>query len=144
SGLIALGEDLPEHHASQHAVSDSPAGNRVDHPRGVADQGHAIADRLLDWRCGRNASGDHVERLGVSHPRILFDPAVQVAFDVDAILEAIQGDADADVRGGFILGEDPDVARRGARAEPEFAVVWERVALANRRKWIWQRPRAVS
>src|SRR5207247_7008129 len=81
-----------------------------------------------------DAAGDHVERLRAAHPRILGDPTVEVPLDVDPVLEAVERDADPDVRGHVVLREHPDVSGRRDRAEPEFAIVREVVARSDVRE----------
>src|SRR5439155_1444464 len=77
--FVALREDLPQDHPGEHAVPDATARDRVDHPSRVADEGDAVAHGLLDRRGRRHAARDHIEGLCVRHPRILCDPAIQVA-----------------------------------------------------------------
>src|SRR6266704_4658092 len=137
--LLTLREHVTEDHARQHAVADAASRNRIDHPSGVADQGDSVPDRLLDRRRGGHAARDHVERLGVLHPRVLRDPTVQESHDVHAALQAVEGDADSDVRGRLVLREDPDVPRGRALPEPEFAVIGEVVPLADVREAVLQR-----
>src|SRR6266545_4354550 len=137
--LVRLREHVPEDHARHHAVPDAPARDRIDHPSRVADQGDSVADRFLDRRGGGHAARDHVERLGVLHPRVLRNPAVQESHDVHAVLQAVEGDADPDVRGRLVLREYPDVPRGRALPEPEFAVIGKVVALADVREAVLQR-----
>src|SRR5207237_10555770 len=123
---------------------DPSAGAGLDHPRGVTDQRDAIPDGFLDRRGRRDAAGHHVERLRAAHPRILGDPTVEVPLDVDPALEAVERDADPDVRGHVVLREHPDVSGRRYRAEPEFAIVREVVARSDVREAVLERSRAVS
>src|SRR6266700_2030692 len=142
--LLTLREHVTEDHARQHAVADAASRNRIDHPSGVADQGDSVPDRLLDRRRGGHAARDHVERLGVFHPRVLRNPPVYESLDVHAALEAVERDADHDVRRGLVLREHPDVPRGRALPEPEFAVIGEVVALADVRQAVLQRARDVA
>src|SRR5439155_109879 len=67
-----------------------------------------------------------------------------VSLDVDPVLEAVERDADPDVRGHVVLREHPDVSGRRDRAEPEFAIVREVVARADVREAVLERSRDVS
>ena len=72
------------------------------------------------------------------------DPTVEVPLDVDPVLEAVERDADPDVRGHVVLREHPDVSGRRDRAEPEFAIVREVVARSDVREAVLERSRDVS
>src|SRR3972149_1344592 len=105
----------------------------------------AVPSGLRQRRRCAHAARDHVEALRAPEPGVLRDPPVEVHLDVRLPLEAVEGNADAHVRGAFVLREHPHVPRGGDLVpQVELAVVREVRVRIDVREAVLQRARDVA